>query len=392
MPNENDDQSMHPKRIVIFTGNYNAVADGVALTLNRLVRYLERKGNSVLVVGPSAPNPPFQHQGTFYPVPSISLPFSNRKEYRLAIPFSLSTRRKVIDFKPHLVHVATPDLLGRIALKFAKRFKVPLVASFHTHFASYMEYYGLGAIEDRVWRYLKSFYDACLHVYVPSQSMVDVLKAHHITKGVRLWERGVETAHFSPEKRDEAWRAQHGIAEDEVVVSFVSRLVWEKGLDVFAAVVKRLEAEGVPHKSLIVGDGPALDELKMMLPNTIFTGYQSGNDLTLAYASSDVFLFPSETETFGNVTLEAMASGIPTVCADATGSRELVLSGETGYLAPPKDHNAFYEATHRLITQPDLRLQMGQAARNRALEYDWETVLAKIERYYDEILFPETVL
>jgi glycosyltransferase involved in cell wall biosynthesis len=168
----------------------------------------------------------------------------------------------------------------------------------------------------------------------------------------------------------------------------VSRLVWEKGLDVYADVIERLEAQGVPHRSLIVGDGPAQEELEERLTNTIFTGHLSGEKLSRAYASSDVFLFPSDTETFGNVTLEAMASGVPTVCANATGSNALVNDGTTGYLAPAGITDAFYDAVHHLVTDDALRTQMGTAARDAAREYEWDAVLGHMNQYYDEILGP----
>ena len=263
-----------------------------------------------------------------------------------------------------------------------------MVASYHTHFSSYLKYYHLEMLEGLLWKYLQWFYSQCRHVYVPSPSIADDLRSHGITDGLRLWRRGVDTSRFSPDKRSMAWRREHGIEDDEVVISFVSRLVWEKGLDVYADVIERLEAQGIPHRSMIVGDGPARDELEGRLSRTIFTGHLSGDDLTRAYASSDVFLFPSDTETFGNVTLEAMASGVPTVCADATGSSALVEDGTTGFLAPAGDISAFFNAVQYLLSQPDRRAQMGHAARESACRYDWDTVLGHMDRYYDEILRP----
>lgn len=374
------------RRVALFTGAYNHIADGVSLTLNRLVAFLEKSNTEVLVFAPTVDNPPVDHAGTLVPVPSIPVP--GRSEYRLSLGLPPSARERLAAFRPNLFHVATPDLLGYRALKIARRWNVPAVASYHTHFSSYLKYYGFGALEAPMWRYLAKFYSQCEHIYVPSPSMADVLRRHDIVDGLRLWSRGVDTARFNPALRSLEWRRGHGIQDDEVVVSFIGRLVWEKGLRVFADVIEGLVQRGVPHRSLVVGDGPALDELKVRLPDTIFAGYLQGVDLPRAYASSDLFLFPSDTETFGNVTLEAMASGLPTVCADATGSRTLVEHGETGLLVPPGNASAFLEAVHHLVEDAQERRRMGIGALRRARQFEWDAVLSRMVGFYDEILNP----
>jgi len=250
----------------------------------------------------------------------------------------------------------------------------------------------LSLLEGTLWRYLRWFYRKCEQIYVPTPSMKAVLEENGIKDGLLLWPRGVKTERFEPQKRSLEWRRGHGIADDEVVVTFVSRLVWEKSLDVYADVIEGLEAQGLRHRALIVGDGPAREELAERLTNALFVGYQKGEDLARAYASSDVFLFPSETETFGNVTLEAMASGLPCVCADATGSNALVRHEQTGFLAPPRDSAAFLDYTTRLVRDASLRAQMGQAARDRALEYDWSKILGLIPSYYSCVLNPNAGL
>lgn len=377
---------VEPHRVALFTGAYNHIADGVSLTLNRLVAFLEKSNTEVRVFAPSVDNPPVDHAGTLIPVPSI--PFPGRREYRIALGLSPLARQKLIEFQPTLFHIATPDLLGYRALKLAQRWNVPVVASYHTHFSSYLKYYGLGSLEPAMWRYLEKFYDQCEHVYVPSQSMAEVLRSHDITDGLRLWERGVDTSLFNPALRSLEWRRSRGVDDDDVLVSFIGRLVWEKGLRVFAEVVEGLKKRGVRHRSMIVGVGPALEELVERLPDTIFTGYLEGTSLSRAYASSDVFLFPSDTETFGNVTLEAMASGLPAVCADATGSRTLVENGETGLLVPPGDSSAFLDAVHHLVDDAPERRRMGIGALGRARQYEWNTILSRMLGFYDEILNP----
>lgn len=374
------------KRVALFTGAYNHIADGVSLTLNRLVDYLQRHGTKVRVFAPTVDDAPVDHKGTLVPVPSVPAP--GRPEYRISLGISPDVRRQIEAFRPSLIHIATPDLLGYQALQLAQDRELPVVSSYHTHFSSYLKYYYLDMLEGLLWKYLQWFYSQCRHVYVPSPSIADDLRSHGITDGIRLWRRGVDTSRFAPDQRSMAWRRDHGIEDHEVVVSFVSRLVWEKGLDVYADVIERLEAQGIPHRSMIVGDGPVRDELEDRLDRTLFTGHLSGDDLARAYASSNVFLFPSDTETFGNVTLEAMASGVPTVCADATGSNALVEDGTTGFLAPAGNTDAFFDAVAHLVTHADLRAQMGQAAREVARRYEWETVLGHMDQYYDEILRP----
>jgi glycosyltransferase involved in cell wall biosynthesis len=375
------------KRVALFTGAYNHIADGVSLTLNRLVAHLERKGAAVRVFAPTVEDPPVDHAGTLVPVRSVRAP--GRPDYRVALGLSCAARKELKAFRPNLFHVATPDLLGRSARKWARRWGVPLVASYHTHFSSYLKYYGLGLLEGALWAYLRRFYRPCRHIYVPSPSMAEVLRHRGVTGGLRLWQRGVDTTRFSPNQRSLEWRRARAIGDDEVVVSFVSRLVREKGLDVFAEVVEGLHARGVPCRCLVVGDGPARREMEARLPETAtFTGHLEGKALARAYASGDVFLFPSDTETFGNVTLEAMASGLPTICADATGSSTLVDDERTGLLAPSGNARAFLDATACLVTRTRLRRRMGRAARRRAQRYDWHAILSRMAGYYDEILNP----
>lgn len=373
-----------PKRIALFAGAYNHIADGVSLTLNRLVAYLEREGVSVRVFAPTVDNPPLDHAGTVTPIPSIPLP--GRSEYRFTFGLSSSVQEELRAFDPTLYHIATPDLAGRHALRLAQATGTPAVASYHTHFSSYLKYYHLDLLEPLLWSYLRRFYQQCEQIYVPSMAMAEILEEHDITEGLRLWRRGVDTTRFTPEQRSLEWRRRRGIDDNEVVVAFVSRLVREKGLDVYADVIRRLERQEVPHRSLVVGDGPARRDLQARLPNTTFTGFLEGDELARAYASADLFLFPSDTETFGNVTLEAMASGLPTICADAVGSRDLVDHGATGYRCPPGDVSAFTEATRTLVLNHERREQMGATAYDHAQDYRWDVILGRMNQYYDEVL------
>jgi glycosyltransferase involved in cell wall biosynthesis len=216
--------------------------------------------------------------------------------------------------------------------------------------------------------------------------MIDALLADGFRNNFRLWPRGVDTVDFNPGKRSSLWRAKYGIGESELVVVFVSRLVREKQLDTLAAALRLMEARGIIHRSVIVGDGPERAALERKLPHAVFTGFLEGEELAEAYASSDIFVFPSETETFGNVTLEAMASGLPCVCADATGSRSLVVHGRTGYLAKPGCAQEFADHITALVRDAELRRQVGMAARQRSLEFSWDETMARIHGYYKSLL------
>ena len=373
-----------PLRIALFTGNYVHIEDGVSRTLGRLVGYLVDQGHEVTVLGPTIDDPPMQQPGRFVAVPSVAAP--GRPEYRVSTGFPSETRRQLERWAPDLVHIATPDVLGHKALTWARGQNLPVVSTYHTHFASYLDYYRLGLAESALWAVLRRFYNRCDEVYPPTPTMADALREHGVTAPIRVWPRGIELDRFDPSLRSERWREAHGFGPDDVVVTFLSRLVKEKGTDVYAETIRRLQAIGLPVKALVVGDGPERAALESDLPNATFAGHLRGDAISTAYASSDVFLFPSETETFGNVTLEAMASGLAVVCADAAGSRSLVDDGETGLLCPPRDLDAFELATTSLVLSPDRRAGLGTRARDAASAYDWRSVLSSMLDAYQQLL------
>ena len=367
-----------PLRVALVTSSYNFIADGVALTLNRLVGYLLDHGVEVRVFAPVAPVPAFAHQGEIVPVPSLPLP--GRPEYRLAFGLGGAANRALKHFQPDIIHIAVPDLLGHAALAFAETHNIPAVATYHTRYETYLKHYWyLAPLEGLLRSILRRFYGRCREVYVPSDSTRNALLADGLRDNFKPWPRGIDTDRFSPARRNTAWRERIGISTGELVVLHVSRLVREKRLDTLTNALKQLK---VPHRAVIVGDGPDRGFAERALPNAIFTGFQDGDGLATAYASSDLFIFPSDSESFGNVTLEAMASGLPCVCADATGSRSLVVDGETGLLADASDASAFAAHLTRLAEDPALRRRMGEAGRMRALTFSWEETLARMLGYY----------
>lgn len=372
--------SNDPLRVALFSGNYNCVKDGANQALNRLVRYLEGQGVDVRVYSPTVEEPAFEPAGTLVSVPSVPIP--KRPEYRLALGLTPRPRADLKRFRPDVLHVSSPDPLGHAGLRFGAANGIPVVGSVHTRFETYLKYYALGGLEGVAKRYLTHFYNRCRHLYVPSDCMAKLLRADGVRTEIRAWSRGVDRALFNPARRDLDWRRSLGIADDEVVILFVGRVVMEKGLKPFADTLERLSSAGFPHRVLVVGDGPARDWLAQRLPGAIFTGYLSGPNLARAYASADIFFNPSTTETFGNVTIEAMASGLPTVCARGTGSNSIVRDRETGFLIDQEDVRALCRALGALTSQGDMRRRMGQTARGASAAYDWDAVLSAVLRHY----------
>ena len=372
-----------PLRVVLTTGNYNYIKDGVSLTLNRLVGWLERNGVEVLVIAPVAEEAAMEHQGRLLPVPSFAIP--TRKEYRIGRRLTAQLKDEIVRFKPDLFHIAVPDITGHSALNFAEKLRVPVVSSFHTRFDEYLQYYHLRFLEPWFHKKLRAFYARCQHLYVPSASMMAELAAQDIADNMRLWTRGVDHDRFDPARRSQEWRRARGIADDDVVIAYAGRLVAEKNMAVMARVFAGLKARGVAHRTLLLGDGPEAGWMRKALPETVFAGFLHGDELATGYASSDIFFFPSITETFGNVTLEAMASGLPSVTADATGSRSLVREGETGFLVPVDREDQMIERLVQLLSDGQMRKKFGARAREIAIcEHEWDGIFARLLSDYQD--------
>ena len=311
-------------RVALFTGNYNYVREGANQALNRLVGWLEGAGHQVRVYSPVTDTPAFEPAGTLIPVPSIPLPV--RSEFRLAPRLPAAIRRDVAAFAPDIVHVATPDLLGTRAQGLARKLGVPIVASLHTRFEAYLDYYGLGWAGKALEAHLRRFYRKSDCVLVPNAALAGEMRRLRGDDAVRIWSRGVDRARFSPQWRDPAWRRAQGWADEDVVLLFFGRLVVEKGVEAFVETAQRLRRR---VRVLAVGAGPAAERFAP-LGDAVLAGHLDGDDLSRAVASADILLSPSTTEAFGNVVLEAMAAGLAVVSADAPSARALITDGETG--------------------------------------------------------------
>jgi len=367
-------------RVAFFSGNYNYVRDGANGAQNRLVGYLLEHGAAVRVYSPTVARPAFPPVGDLVSVPAIPAPFG-RSEYRMARGLPGAVRTDLDAFAPNLVHLSAPELLGHRALAWARARAIPSAAAVHTRFETYPGYYRLAWLRPPLERMLRRFYDRADLVLTPTPSVSALLRDWGVSTPFATWGRGVDHRRFHPDRRDLEWRRSIGIPDDVPAIGFVGRLVKEKGLDVFADVAAALTARGLEHRILIVGDGPARDWFAARVPSAVFAGFQSGDALGRAVASMDVFFNPSVTETWGQVTSEAMAAGVPVVAANATGSADLVLDGETGFLCPPRDVAAYADAIHR-AADPAARACLGHAAHARAAGWRWDTANGAVATAY----------
>ena len=359
-------------RIALFSGNYNMTVDGANKALNRLAEYLMRRGAALRVYSPTIDKPAFEPQGDLVSLPSVPIP--GRSEYRIPLGLDADTREDLGAFAPNMVHIASPDFSARAAVKWARERDIPVLASVHTRFETYPRYYRMGFLEPVVETYLRGIYRKCDALVTPSQSMVDTLHDQRMHDDVTIWSRGVDRSIFDPTKRDPQWRRELGLEDGDVAIAFLGRLVMEKGLGMFADTMALLRERGVAHKVLVIGDGPARGWFEKALPDAIFAGFQTGANLGRALASADIFFNPSVTETFGNVTLEAMASGLPVVAAGATGSASLVEDGETGTLVAAGSPEGFADAIAPYCRDDALRHAHGAAGERASRAYSWDAI------------------
>jgi phosphatidylinositol alpha 1,6-mannosyltransferase len=368
------------QRIALITNSYDRNIDGVALTLNRLVAHLLRRGHEVLVIVPT----PGRHQqipalraagAPVIRVPSLAFPVW--REYRLTWRLGRDARRQLAAFAPTVMHIAIQDGLGHAAQRWARARGIPVVCSHHTRFERYLNYYAsirplALQLERLYWWGMRRFHGQCAATLPPSGTLARDLEAHGIPR-VGIWYRGVDRTLFTPAARDEAWRQSVGGAPDAPMVLLVARLRWEKGLRTFAAVVSQLAARGVAVRVAIVGDGPARSGLAKLLPQTAtFFGTLTGAPLATAYASADIFVNPSTTEGWGATCLEAQAAALPVVATISSGIVEVLQDGVGGFLVNPHNVSALTEKVVMLAESAELRGEMGRRAVVHAAGFDWE--------------------
>lgn len=372
------------RRVALFSGNYNCVRDGANNALNRLSDHLQRRGEAVRIYSPTNRSPAFAPVGELVSARSIHIP--GRSEYRFGLGLSRGLRANLQAFAPDIIHVSAPDALGWSAQTFGRQRGLPVVASLHTKFETYLEYYRLGFARRVVERYLRAFYGRSDLVLAPSRALAEELRRFLPGERVAIWSRGVDDTIFSPGHRDLGWRRSFGYEDDDPIVLFFGRLVREKGIATFANIVSLIRSAGFPIRPLVIGAGPAQAEMARLLGDAVFAGHLEGVELGRAVASADILLNPSTTEAFGNVNLEGMASGIVVVSANVTSASTLIDDTRTGFLVDPRNPEGVAALLIRLMQVPSLGERVALAAVRAAAQYSWPTVLDQVVEAYDRVL------
>lgn len=350
-------------RIAIVTDTYLPQVNGVTTVVRRQVEVLREAGEAVAVVAPRYPGGREARDGELR---MRSLPFPPYPDIRLSTPPYGAVRRYLDDFRPEVIHVTTEGPLGLVGRRYAVRRRLPLVTSFHTDFPRYTQDYGVGALEPVVWRWLLWFHGPAALTHTPGEAVRDRLVEHGVTP-VTVWGRGVDTRVFRPGLRDDDWRRRHAVPENAAVVVHVGRLAPEKNLEVLAeAWILAGERLGNRAVFILVGAGPVERRLEARMPWVNRLGFLERPELARVYASSDICVLPSDTETLGLVALEAMASGTVVVAADAGGFRESIQDGVTGILVPPEEPEAFAAAIVDLVEDEERRRRLAREARRFA--------------------------
>lgn len=369
-------------RVSLVTETYFPQVNGVSRTLGHLARHLRERGDAVQLIHPDYGEPSSDPDECL--VRSYCLPFY--KELYLPIPPFGRVRRALDDFKPDLVHIATEATLGYNLLQHCRSLRYPTVSSFHTNFDQYSAHYRVGFASGTIWRYLRWFHNRTIETYVPSRATIRDLEDRGFERLV-LWPRGVDSTLFRPNRpRREALRTSLGFNPGDVVIAYVSRIAAEKNMGYLTEALARVASERPGARFLFVGDGPVRKDVEARMgPHARFVGYRTGEDLADHYACADLFAFASLTETFGNVILEAMASGLPVVAVRAGGPGDVVRPGETGKLvepdAPPE---AFAALLRELIDDPQRRAFMASAARSYAESQSWDEIMEHLRDRYEQ--------
>ncbi|GAX88868.1 glycosyltransferase family 4 protein [Effusibacillus lacus] len=376
-------------RIALFTDTFAPQVNGVTMTLNRLVNYWERKGIEFLVF---APDDAERVEDTDHIRRVLSFPFPLYPECRIPLSRYAKIEKQLLEFKPDLLHLVTPFTLGLIGLRFGQRHNVPMVASYHTNFDQYLDYYRLSFLKKMLWSYLNWFHSNCERTYCPSSATKEILEANGIPN-VEIWSRGIDASRYQPQNRNPHIREKYGIDDSKLLLLYVGRMAPEKDIDILLESFHSLPQDVADRVHLMmVGDGPLMSKIQQQQETSItWTGFLRGRELAEMYASCDLFVFPSSTETFGNVALEAMASGLPVVGVEAGGVLDIVTHMKNGLLCHARSVESFREGIALLVRNDNLRLQMAHFARIQAVRRDWDSVFDRLAKSYLSVLEIESL-
>ena len=361
-------------RIAVVTETFPPEVNGVAMTLGWLVNGLLQKGHPVQVIRPrqSREQSAVQHEA-FDEVLSKGVPLPAYGELRFGMPSKSRLIKLWSERRPDIVHVVTEGPLGWSAVAAARKLQLPITSSFHTNFQSYSQHYGIGLLKTPIESYLRKLHNRTQATMVPTRSLVQDLTARGY-ENVTLLSRGVALEQFGPQHRSQALRQQWGVQNDEPVVLLVGRLAKEKNVGLVVSAFRAIKARRPDVKLVFVGDGPLRKALTEACPEAYFAGVQKGADLAAHYASADLFLFPSVTETYGNVVPEALASGLAVVSYDCAAALELIDNGLNGSLVPTGDDVSFVNAAVQLATEPERVQRYRTAAVQAVANRSWDAV------------------
>lgn len=359
-------------RIAYVTETYPPEINGVSLNVARTIEYLRQEGHSVDLIRPRQPSDSHPPRADEWLTAGCAIPMYPDLRFGLALPSSV--RRRLDANRAELVHIATPGPLGHVAARAARALGLPVTVDFRTNFHRYSHYYGLGWGESLIKRIMKSLHDVADLSFVPTPGLHSALSSEGFER-LEVVGRGIDAKRFSPQWRCDRQRSAWGASPHTPVMLYVGRLAAEKQVDLALQAWTRTRAV-CPHAIMVVvGDGPRGRDVRKRWPNAIFTGVLSSDALARAYASADIFLFPSQSETFGNVTLEAMASGLCVVAFKDAAAEELIRDGQNGFVVPPGDREGFCKAAADAAAHLAFLGRLREQARSRATMNDWSSML-----------------
>jgi glycosyltransferase involved in cell wall biosynthesis len=370
-------------RLALFSDTYPPQVNGVSRTLARLADAIRARGGAVRVFCTDDPDAVPHPDIVRYP----STPFWAYPQLQMALPRFPRAKAELTEWRPTLVHAATPFGVGLSGRHAARALGLPFVTSYHTSLSAYARFYHLGALSEPGWAFLRWFHNSGRRTYCPTVAIQREIEVHQFTH-TAIWSRGVETARFSPRFRSTDLRAQLGADDDTLLVTYVGRIAAEKGLPVLAKTIREvLDKRGTRKvRFALAGDGPYMAEMQALVPADVtFVGMLGGDALSQFYASGDVFVFPSVTDTFGNVLMEAMASGVPIIGAEAGPTRELV-GDDRGVLFPDADHAACAQAILAMADDTPRRRAMAQAGQAYASARSWDVIFDDLVADYQQVV------
>ena len=375
----------HPLRIAFVTETYPPEVNGVSMTVARVVEGMRERGHRVQLVRlrQSTADAP-AHTDAYDEVLMRGLPIPRYPDLKMGLPQTGALFDLWSAQRPDLVHIATEGPLGWSALRAARRLGVPVSSDFRTNFHAYAQHYGISLLKRPVLAYLRHFHSRTACTMVPTESLRRELAVQGF-RDLSVVARGVDTVRFHPAKRSTELRRQWGANDDDTVALCVGRLAPEKNLNALVSAYQAMHRIQPRTRLVIVGDGPARHALQAACPQAILAGSRTGEDLPMHYASADAFLFPSLTETFGNVTPEAMASGLPVLAYDYAAAAQLIEPGNNGLLATYGAAPDFISLAERLVADPQHARRMGGAARQTAERLGWDTVIGQVEALFNAV-------